>query len=198
METINRLAAVKANVEALFASNEKPYLLYHNLAHTQRVVMRAREISNYYSLGQDALFVVQAAAWFHDTGHLLGSMEGHEAMGVRLMRMFLGDQVEASVLSEIEGCIMATRFSATPLSLPEMILCDADTYHLGTPEFKQTDALVWREMEMRLGKVIDHQAEKSLRFLEAHQFYTGYCQELLNPGKIGNILWLSRKPGSPI
>lgn len=40
-----------------------------------------------------------------------------------------------SVIDEIAFCIIATRMPAMPTSLKQEVLCDADTYHLGTNEF---------------------------------------------------------------
>lgn len=193
MDTIKTLAAVKAMVDELFKRNEKPYLLYHNIVHTHHVVKRTQEIAGFYELNNEDLFVLQTAAWFHDTGHLLGVLERHEEAGVRLMVNFLSDRVWEPVLDRIAHCIMATSSLVKPVSLVEMILCDADTYHLGTPEFRQTDTLVWQELEKRTGQIVERKYELSLRFLESHTFYTEYCRNLLNPGKQDNIEWLKQK-----
>jgi hypothetical protein len=193
METFKILKAVETTVEELFIKNERPYLLYHNSKHTHTVVRRAKGIADFYSLDKERSFILLVAAWYHDTGHLLGNMQQHEELGARLMRMFLGDKIEDQMLNDIHKCIMATKMDTQPVSLVEQILCDADTYHLGTPEFRETDPLVWKELELRTGKTIDKQSERSLHFLESHSFFTPYCQGLLNAGKMDNIQWLKAK-----
>jgi hypothetical protein len=193
MELSKKLKEMEKVVEELFLVNDKPYLLYHNINHTRNVVKRVLEIAAVYSLNEEDLFVLQAAAWFHDTGHLFSNMAQHEEMSVQIMRIYLGDQLEEQMLTNIGNCILATNIKVNPVSLIEKILCDADTYHFGTPEFHITDPLVWREMEKRLEKTIVRKDEKSLHLLELHTFYTPYCVTLLNKGKQDNIEWLKQK-----
>lgn len=180
-------------VEELFRVNDKPYLLYHNINHTRNVVKRSQEIAAVYAVNNESLFVLLAAAWFHDTGHLFGSMDKHEEMSVYIMRMYLVDMVDEQMLDNIGNCVMATNITAKPVTLIEKILCDADTYHFGTPEFHQTDPIVWLELEKRLGKNIYRKDEKSLRLLELHTFYTHYCVTHLSKGKQENMAWLKQK-----
>lgn len=187
------LAGIKEHVEQLFNTYTKPWLLYHNLAHTQQVVQHAEEIAAYYLLEEDILFVLLAAAWFHDTGQLLGDMATHEESGVQIMRSYLSDQqVDEKIQDEIAQCILATKMPVKPVTLIEKILCDADTYHLGTQDFIIMDKLVWQELELRLARTFDKHAEHTLHFLEAHTFYTAYCQQLLNEGKHQNMQQLKR------
>jgi len=73
------------------------------------------------------------------------------------------------------------------VTLAEKIICDADTYHLGTDAFPKQNELVWLEMEARTGKSPDCSIEKTLAFMRSHQYYTSYCHALLNEGKKHNI-----------
>lgn len=193
MEMSKKLIEIEKIVEELFLVNDKPYLLYHNINHTRNVVKRAQEIAGVYSVNEEELFVLQAAAWFHDTGHLFSNMAQHEEMSEQIMRIYLGDKLEEQTLNNIANCIMVTNMTVKPVSLIEMIICDADTYHFGTTEFHQTDPVVWQEMEKRLGKTIERKAEKSLHLLQIHTFYTHYCETLLHKGKQENIEWLKQK-----
>lgn len=193
MEISKKLIEIEKIVEELFLVNDKPYLLYHNINHTRNVVKRSQEIAGVYSLNEEELFVLQAAAWFHDTGHLFTNMAQHEEMSVQIMRIYLGDKLDEQMLTNIGNCILVTNISVKPVSLIEKIICDADTYHFGTTEFHQTDPLVWREMEKRLEKTIERKEEKSLHLLQIHSFYTHYCDTLLNKGKLENMEWLKQK-----
>ena len=193
MEISKKLIEIEKIVEELFMVNDKPYLLYHNINHTRNVVKRVQEIAGVYSLNEEELFILQAAAWFHDTGHLFSNMAQHEEMSVQIMRIYLGDKLEEQMLNNIANCIMVTNIAVKPVSLIEMIICDADTYHFGTTEFHQTDPVVWQEMEKRLGKTIERKVEKSLHLLQIHSFYTHHCQTLLHKGKQENIEWLKQK-----
>ena len=121
-------------------------------------------------------------------GHLVGEPEGHEESSVGIMKAFLtGKSIDEKIITEISLCILATKIPATPSTLLEQITCDADTYHLGTKDFLYFDKLVWQEMERRLNKPISNKPQRSLLFLEKHQFFTHYCQQLLSAGKDRNI-----------
>ena len=68
------------------------------------------------------------------------------------MKEFLSDIISIPVLvEEIGQCIMATKRDSIPVSVTERIICDADTYHFGTPEFKRTDPLIRKEIELLTG-----------------------------------------------
>jgi len=86
---------------------------------------------------------------------------------------------------------MATRTPSNPKTLIEKILCDADTYHFGTKEFRLTDPKVYEEMEARLHIQIENKIYKSIQLLESHRYFTSYCQDLLNKGKQDNLDFLS-------
>lgn len=182
------IAEISEYVKQLFQQNHRSYLVYHNLAHTQSVVAHANEIAGHYSLTQTELFALVAAAWFHDTAILFGNYEGHEQRSARIMLEFLTPKnLPSDILADITSCILATKLSSPPVSLIDQILCDADTYHLGTPQFMKIDELVWDEVEERSNKKIENRASLSLRFLKNHQFFTSFCQEKLGPGKTKNI-----------
>lgn len=185
---------IAAYVISLFRQHPVPGLLYHNLEHTCQVVRHSGEIALHYHLTPDEQFIVFAAAWFHDTGHLIGDMKQHEERGCILMRRFLEEkQVPAHMLEKIAGCIMATQYPPHPRSLPEEIICDADTYHFGTSYFKTTDELVRQELEIRLHFRFTSWHRDTLTLLQKHRFFTGYCRQLLEAGKQQNIEYLQKK-----
>lgn len=176
-------------VSNLYDSPDVPHYPYHNLTHTVGVVTHAREIATHYSLGERDTFVLVVAAWFHDIGHLYGPMAGHEERGVTIMQEHLRG-LPAELLVVIGACIMATKLPARPGDLLQKILCDADTYHLGTTYFLQTDPLVRQEVEMRTGRIIVNWRLRTLDMLRQHQFFTDYCQALLKEGKARNVAWV--------
>lgn len=164
---------------------------YHNLDHTVDVVQHTTEIAAYYLLSAPEMLIVRVAAWFHDIGHLTGEMDGHEARGVVIMKDCLKPMdISETLISSIAACIMATKYPSDPHTLYEQILCDADTFHFGTPRFKATDDLVKMEVELRKKKIFTDWHTKSIALLEEHHFFTQYCQHLLGEGKLENIRWL--------
>jgi len=181
------LKNIQQHIENLFSQCNVDYLLYHNLAHTNFVVERTKEITANYSLDESEHFIVSASAWFHDTGQLTGDPQFHEERSVSIMKRFIeGREVFHSVIDKIESCICATKLFQKPKSLLEEILCDADTYNLGTKDFTKTDELLKNELLYR-GVDTSNWVEKTLQLLRKHKYFTPYCQSVLNAGKQENI-----------
>jgi predicted metal-dependent HD superfamily phosphohydrolase len=186
---------ITMSVTGAYQSADVPHYPYHNLAHTQSVVAHCKEIAGYYSLPAKEVFILTAAAWFHDIGHLYGVIEGHEARGVVLMQQYLS-HLPPELTTAIANCIMATKLPSHPQALSEQIICDSDTYHLGTMVFRQTDPLVHQEVELRKGVVIADWGRKTLLVLQRHAFFTDYCKNLLAKGKAENISWVEAQLGA--
>ena len=85
---------------------------------------------------------------------------------------------------------MVTKFGTLPVTLNEKILCDADTWHFGTPYFQETEFLMKEEMQIRTGKAQVFWHQGSLQLLENHVYFTEYAQLLLSKGNQANIEWL--------
>jgi hypothetical protein len=101
-------------------------------------------------------------------------------------------EIDDKVISLAEQTILDTRLPSNPQTLTGCILCDADLYHLGTPDFAINNELVKQELELRNNIRIDDWESKSLEFIEQHRFFTSYCRELLETGKQKNILLLKQ------
>lgn len=150
------LSNIRDHVLNCFEQDKPGYLHYHNLSHTKSVVIHAEEIALFYGLHNEDLFVLLAAAWFHDLGHLYGSPANHEHKSATLMNDFLKNSYPNEVLEKIRDTILATRELSTPKTQPGKIIRDADTYHFGTDEFLLTDKLVKQEFEERTKQKYHH------------------------------------------
>ncbi|MEP6846843.1 MAG: Pycsar system effector family protein [Panacibacter sp.] len=182
-------------VTGLFEQMHAPALVFHSLEHTQNVVKRTQEIAGHYKVTEDEMLILYTAAWFHDTGHLFTEPAKHEKMSCEVMRKFMKDQVEdEKIIEQVEACIMATKFPRNPQNLLQQIICDADTYHLGTKEFKDTNKRAFEERSLRSG---DSDKDKfdadTIEMLDTHQFYTNYAKELLSERKEENMKKLRKK-----
>jgi hypothetical protein len=145
------------------------------------------EIARNYAFSETELFILSAAAWFHDTGHLFGGVKLHELRGVRIMEDFFETKrLQKGTIDKIRDCICATKLLQTPASLLEEVICDADTYNLGTRDFIKNDKLLKKEYELRNIDVYNWE-KKTLNLLLTHKFFTQYCQALLNGVKEKNI-----------
>ena len=182
-------------VTGLYETLQDDALTFHNLKHTQNVVERTKEIAGHYHVNEKEMLILYTTAWFHDTGYLFTDPEKHEAMSVEVMKKFMLDHTnDTELLSEIEQCIMATKSPRDPKNLLQQIICDADTYNLGTKEFKDTNKRVLKEVRLKNGKV-DKAGfmEGTIKMLEEHQFYTTYCKDLLSVTKELNMKKLKNK-----
>ncbi|KEQ29578.1 hypothetical protein N180_18010 [Pedobacter antarcticus 4BY] len=181
-------------VSAIFYEHINPQLVYHNLEHTRRVVERTLEIANYYRLGITEHFILLTASWFHDTGHLFSGPQGHEQQSVAIMEPFLLEHgIDPVIIEDIRGCIMATKIPHCPKTFLQEIICDADTYNLGTDEFLMTDELLKKEWGLRGLSVGREWDNITLDFLKEHRFFTSYCSGKLQEGKQENIDVFSRR-----
>lgn len=186
----NAVAAAETFVNGLFAVHADPYLVFHNLHHTQAVVKRVEEMLGYYKLQQRPAAAVRIAAWFHDTGYLNGGPVCHEVRGAHFAKLFLIDHgLFEDCFQDIQGCIMATQLPQQPASLLQQILCDADLFHLGKPDFFECDALMRKETEFRFsGPISDHQWQvQTMQLLKEHRYHTAYCQQHLEKQKAINL-----------
>lgn len=88
------------------------------------------------------------------------------------------------IAQKAAGCILATKMPHNPQNLTEEIICDADTYHFGTKEFKTTNKNVKKEYELRgYAHFIHNWNENAIALLQRHQYFTNYCKSLLEEGK---------------
>jgi len=189
MESNNFYKKTEQYVTGLFQNNSKPELVFHNLEHTRTVVERTKEIAGHYYLSEKDMLAVFVAAWFHDTGYLFTDPAHHEEKSVELMKEFMKiHSTDEEMLHKIEQCIIATHPPCRHDNLLQQILCDADTYHLGTKEFKDSNKRVWEEFS-NSGTVLSEKewAVKTIALLNVHQFYTKYCKDLLDKRKQKNM-----------
>ncbi|MDH7459758.1 HD domain-containing protein [Chitinophagaceae bacterium 26-R-25] len=184
-------AKIEQHITALYNAPLSPHYPYHNLTHTKMVVRYSQMIATFHNLEKPENFVLTAAAWFHDIGQIFGNMSLHEETSVKIWNEFADKTtISPAVTKLVSRCILATKFPPSPTSLLEKIICDADTFHFGTVYFRETDALVKKEVEMRTHQKASDWIRKSIDLLQGHQFYTEYCQSLLDNGKANNIHWL--------
>jgi predicted metal-dependent HD superfamily phosphohydrolase len=170
-------------------------LTYHNLKHTQSVVSYSSQLAHHYQLGERDFFVVVASAWLHDLGYAT-DRANHEREGAESGGVFLTNLgVAAADTESIKGCIMATRLPQNPHNLLEEIVCDADLWHLGTPNFGELSRLVRKEMEEVYHKKIDKRdwRNETINFFEAHTYHTDYARMLLENQKQKNLHKLKEK-----
>ncbi len=183
-------------VKLLYDEKHNVKNVYHNIKHTRDVVARAQEIAGHYELGESDMMVLFIASWFHDTGYLSGPAMGHEIRSVEIMSSFAkANDLSSDDIKSIEGCIRATTQGTEPLTMIEKIICDADTYHLGTKDFKKNNNRVYKELMLSERPPLSKSEFQfsTLEMLNNHSYFTEYCQDLLDKKKQKNIKWLEVK-----
>jgi predicted metal-dependent HD superfamily phosphohydrolase len=183
-------------VTHLFRNKVDPHFVFHNLGHTQQVVAAAKDLGAHYKLNDDDLFVLLISAWFHDTGFSTGRAEEHEKESINLATNFLEERnVDPQVIQRVSSCIQATRMPQSPLSQVEKIMCDADLYHLGSGDYKKINDLLKQEQEYYFKKEFSKKEwrQRNIEFLETHQYFTDYAQQLQEPRKQEWIRQLRKK-----
>ena len=122
-------------------------LTYHNVNHTKEVVQNVQHIAAFESVSDHDLQILQTAALFHDAG-FIQDFGNHEESSCELARKYLpnftysGEQIE-----RIERLILATKWPHNPADKLEQILCDADSYYVGTTQYFQNADNLYRELK---------------------------------------------------
>lgn len=193
---IQLVSAARDYVTDLFINKVSKSVIYHNLEHTQGVVLACEEMADYYQLNPEDHTALAIAAWFHDTGFSSGDPNGHETVSSRLATTFLNQQkAEPVIIQKVISCIEATRMPQSPVSLIEQILCDADLFHLGTSEFKVKNELLLQELKELSHKNISKKKwrKMNISFLETHKYLTDFGRRKLQPLKEEHLAALKNK-----
>ena len=171
-------------------------LPFHNLYHTQSVVSNVKHICTYMNYPQADIERIMIAAWFHDLGHMHAYKE-HELISIQSAHDFLlREGVDQEMIDQVSQAIMATQLPQNPLTDDAKVLCDADLFHLGSPDYFYWQMLLRREWEIVLNKTFSNLEWHQLNheFLSQHEFHTPFGKEVLsrqrdkNIKKIENIL----------
>ena len=182
METAHKIPVVvtAGQYEAAYTfltkklSTELPvHLSYHNLRHTQNVIDAAAYLIEKEAVPAEDRYLILTAALYHDSGFLT-TYKGHEEASCDIAKESLpsfGYSVEA--IEEICRLILITGAPNTAADLYSQVLCDADVYYLGSPNFFRDAENLYKEWKAE-GVINTHEEweAKQLAFLEGHRFFT--------------------------
>lgn len=169
--------------------------VFHDLQHTRNVVEAVVEIGKGNNLTERELFLLQLAAWFHDTGYSKGA-EGHEERSKEFAMSFLSQQgVSLEDLNVVARCIMATKLPFDPGDLLEEVICDADLSHLGKKIYWDRCGRIRQELLLTKSIVMSEQewVEFELNFMNNHRYFTDVAEELYNKRKLKHIKQLRKQ-----
>lgn len=186
---------VRTFVQEYYQNNISEQFLFHNFAHTQDVVNAARLMAEKSErLHPKEIFLLEIAAWFHDTGYSEGS-SGHEHRSAELARRFLSERdITEDDIHAVEQIILATSLQAAPESFSEEILRDADFSHLGSEQYWDRCSRLRQELLMTQKdfKTEAEWANYELDFVTRHQYHTLIARGLYEATKQKNIKRLKK------
>jgi predicted metal-dependent HD superfamily phosphohydrolase len=181
---------VEKFVSSFLSKRIHPSFVYHNLAHTQRVVKKVIEISENAEVEKTALENLEIAAWFHDTGYIDGSAK-HEEKSVEIATEFLGSKnIPEERIQAITALILATEMKYVPQNSLEEIIKDADCAHVSSKNFLDIVSLLRKEWELSADKKYTHVGWMNLNvdFLtQKHNFYSEFALRNWSKGKEKNL-----------
>ncbi len=168
--------------------NLPPDLTYHNLWHTEQVVVPAvQRFASSLQIDPDQIRLVEVAAAFHDIG-FVETYQGHEFAGMSIAADVLPRfGLSADDIEKIQGMILATRLPQNPQCLIEEILADADLDVLGRDDFFEQNNALFREV-VAYGHPPDvlKWLEGQVKFLTSHEYFTSAARSIRGFGKQKN------------
>ncbi|WP_299670045.1 Pycsar system effector family protein [uncultured Polaribacter sp.] len=174
----------------LLSKNLNANYVYHNLAHTQRVVEKTNEIAENSEIEKTTAENLAIAAWFHDTGFIEGSKD-HEERSVKIATEFLkAKNISEKRIQVISEIILATKMNHVPKNILEEIIKDADSAHLASNNFSDYTSLLRKEWELSLDKKYKNEEwiELNLSFLtQKHRYHTDFALKNWSKDKEKNL-----------
>ncbi len=177
-------------VNLYYSEHAQADLFYHNQSNMKELVDNAKKMAYHYQLDDRLFFIVSAAAFFHDMGHLIKNESAYELKSAGLAETFLTSiGADKEDVEAIKKCITATIMPQKPDTLSEKIICDVDTFYFGSSYFKEKTKSLKKESEAAGKGKIDGVVWRAtiISTLEGHQYYTDYCQLLLDKTKAENL-----------
>ncbi|AZJ34015.1 Pycsar system effector family protein [Tenacibaculum singaporense] len=169
--------------------------VYHNIAHTQRVVEKSLELIEGENFSEEQIQFLTLAGWFHDVGYTVNP-ENHEEESIKIATDFLqGKEASEEVIDEVSNLIASTKMGAKPVTELEKVLRDADCSHVGSKNYSDFNELLRKERELVCGKKIKtvEWDDSNLEFLTKHRFYTSKASKLWEKQKSKNIAQLLKR-----
>lgn len=181
-------------VDLLNESLDKNFV-YHNIAHTQRVVEKTLELIEGEAFSEVEKQALILAAWFHDVGYTVNP-DNHEEESVVIATNFLKNEgVSEEIIDEVSRLIAITKMGVSPNTEVEKILKDADCSHVGSKNYSDFNELLRKERELVCDRTIKdiEWDDANLNFLTKHRFYTSKASKLWEKQKSKNIAQLLKK-----
>ncbi|WP_435414521.1 Pycsar system effector family protein [Polaribacter aestuariivivens] len=184
------IAEIEKFVYNFLNENLQANYVYHNLAHTQRVVEKTKELAESLEVVKVDADNLEIAAWFHDIGYTEGATN-HEENSVKIAKEFLESKsFSEKRIAAISDLILATKMSYLPQNKLEEIIKDADSSHLASKKFFDYTSLLRKEWELVLEKKYTNAEwiELNISFLtHKHRYYSDFALKNWSKDKEKNL-----------
>lgn len=195
-QSVNILKETSEYVRNYLDKNLPEDLYFHDKEHTVSVVEATEEIANKEGVSDDEMEILLLSAWFHDTGYAV-KYRGHEEESIKIAEEFLTKKdYPKDKLELVKECILSTDYNTEPQNKLQMILSDADLYHLSSNKFWELGEKLRNEFLAR--NVKDVKSDKAWGklnkfFIKHHHYYTEYGKTVLEEGRQKNANILKEK-----
>lgn len=196
MEVENSLLLeVEAYVTNFITEQVPKEFSYHNIQHTLNVVEAVKEIGNQLPLTNHEMYLLELAAWFHDTGYDKGPQD-HEERSAKYAKTYLEKEgLSETNIKIIIGCIHATKLPQTPNNQLEQVICDADLSHLGKSNYWDRCSRLRQELNQTQNINMTEQEwiDFELSFMNGQKYNTSIAQALYDNKKTKHIRQLLKQ-----
>jgi predicted metal-dependent HD superfamily phosphohydrolase len=185
----NLISEAEKYVTSYLNENLDASFVYHNLAHTQRVVAKVKELTDESDLSDIEKQQLILAAWFHDVG-FTKIIDGHEKESVKIASEFLTAQnVSEEDLKIISDLILATQMYYNPKTKLEGYIRDADCAHVSSKKYDDYASLLRKEWELTKDKTASKSEwlQENIDFLTKHTFHSDIAMKKWQSRKGKNL-----------
>jgi len=187
-------------VTSLLHDQLPAFRTFHNAGQTQCVVEKCQEMMKHANLTENERYILLLAAWFHDTGYVYASKH-HEELSAGIAGDFLMQfGLPHGIVDDVKNLILETKEELYPSTHAGKILCDADTFYLGSKDFKTRSRLLKKEMELDENISISEEewSSQSKKLLISHRYFTAYAKSQWEGQKQKNLVVLENQIGARV
>lgn len=193
MSYTDTLHQVSEQAMRQYVAKNDDRLLYHNLAHTVRLLEAVNKMSTHYKLDDQNHFIVSVSAWLYDL-EMAGYGSADTTKPGLSEEILKNAGLREDDIRAIKNCISNVGLPDQPVSLNEKIVRDAVSSYMGSENFIEYNKLRRKELEALSQNKQNGKAwrAKTISLLESHQFHTEYGQMAYNKIKEDNLQNLKR------
>lgn len=172
-------------ISELLAEKLAKNYFYHNFTHALNVKKYAETIGDKCNLTEDEMNILRISALFHDVG-FVNSYDHHVEESVKIASEFLKQHnVDEQSINQISEIIIATQIPQNPKDKIAEVLCDADLMYVASENCYEQFELMYEETKIRTLEFSNRAVFDldSIRFFTAHNYFTDYGKEILQPQK---------------